>query len=93
MYVVDTALKHVRVFDVGADAVLTGGRVFATCDAGSFDGLRLRSQAEPPLRDVLELGLRPEGQRQWRPLAAGPPATARWLLRQHTGWTAAGQRG
>jgi gluconolactonase len=42
-YVVDTERKHVKVFDVGADAGLANGTVFATCDAGSFDGLRLDS--------------------------------------------------
>lgn len=40
----DTRRKHIRVFDVGTGADgarLTGGRVFAECTAGSFDGLRL----------------------------------------------------
>jgi len=41
LYVVDTRRKHIRVFDVGDDATLSGGAVFAPCDAGSFDGIRL----------------------------------------------------
>jgi gluconolactonase len=39
LYVVDTPRKHIRRFDV-ADGALAGGEVFATCDAGSFDGIR-----------------------------------------------------
>jgi gluconolactonase len=41
LYVADTARKHIRRFDVTPDGTLTGGDVFGTCDAGSFDGLRL----------------------------------------------------
>ena len=41
LYVADTRRKHIRRFDVGDDGTLTGGDVFATCNAGSFDGLRL----------------------------------------------------
>jgi gluconolactonase len=41
LYVVDTRRKHVRIFDVSADGTCTGGDTFATCDAGSFDGIRL----------------------------------------------------
>jgi gluconolactonase len=41
LYIVDTRRTHLRVFDVDDDGKLTGGRVFAECDAGSFDGLRL----------------------------------------------------
>jgi len=40
LYIVDTRQKHIRRFDV-TGASLGGGEVFATCDAGSFDGLRL----------------------------------------------------
>ena len=40
LYVVDTRQKHIRRFDV-ADGHLTAGEVFATCDAGSFDGIRV----------------------------------------------------
>ncbi|WP_033339781.1 SMP-30/gluconolactonase/LRE family protein [Catenuloplanes japonicus] len=44
LYIVDTARKHIRLFDVDpANGTLTGGDVFGTCDAGSFDGLRLDS--------------------------------------------------
>ncbi|HEU5476002.1 MAG TPA: SMP-30/gluconolactonase/LRE family protein [Actinophytocola sp.] len=41
LYVADTRRKHVRRFDVAADGTCTGGDVFAECDAGSFDGIRL----------------------------------------------------
>jgi gluconolactonase len=41
LYIVDTRNKHIRLFDVAEDATLTGGAVFATCDAGTFDGIRL----------------------------------------------------
>jgi gluconolactonase len=41
LYIADTRRKHIRVFDVADDATLSGGEVFATCDAGSFDGIRL----------------------------------------------------
>jgi len=47
LYIADTGAshdpngpRHIRVFDVGADNALTGGAVFATCDAGLFDGFR-----------------------------------------------------
>jgi len=43
LYIADSRERHIRRFDVGpgGDAVLSGGEVFATCDAGAFDGLRL----------------------------------------------------
>ena len=41
LYIVDTRHKHIRRFDVEDEVRLTGGEVFATCDAGSFDGIRL----------------------------------------------------
>ena len=41
LYVSDSARHHIRRFDVAGDGALTGGEVFATCDAGTFDGLRL----------------------------------------------------
>ena len=48
LYVVDTGRTHVpdgpahmRVFDVNANGTVSGGRVFATCTAGLFDGFRL----------------------------------------------------
>ncbi|MFZ0378395.1 MAG: SMP-30/gluconolactonase/LRE family protein [Solirubrobacteraceae bacterium] len=41
LYIVDTHHKHIRRFDVEDEVRLTGGEVFATCDAGSFDGIRL----------------------------------------------------
>jgi gluconolactonase len=41
LYIADTRRKHIRLFDVAEDGTLSGGAVFATCDAGTFDGLRL----------------------------------------------------
>jgi gluconolactonase len=41
LYIVDTHHKHIRRFDVASDATLSDGAVFATCDAGTFDGIRL----------------------------------------------------
>ena len=41
LYIADTREKHIRRFDVEDEDRLTGGEVFATCDAGSFDGIRL----------------------------------------------------
>ncbi|GAA2760513.1 SMP-30/gluconolactonase/LRE family protein [Actinopolymorpha rutila] len=33
--------RHMRVFDVAADGTLSGGKEFATCTSGLFDGFRL----------------------------------------------------
>ncbi len=41
LYIVDTRRRHMRLFSVGDDGTLSGGDVFATCDAGGFDGIRL----------------------------------------------------
>ncbi|GAA4445203.1 SMP-30/gluconolactonase/LRE family protein [Phytohabitans houttuyneae] len=41
LYIVDTREKHVRLFDVDDEGALKDRGVFATCAAGSFDGLRL----------------------------------------------------
>jgi gluconolactonase len=43
LYIVDTRQEpsHIRVFDVTDDGRLTGGKVFAECDNGRFDGIRL----------------------------------------------------
>ncbi|MCY1338558.1 Gluconolactonase [compost metagenome] len=48
LYVVDTGRTHgpdypahMRVFDVGDAGTVSGGRVFADCTAGLFDGFRL----------------------------------------------------
>jgi gluconolactonase len=41
LYVSDSAAKHLRAFAVGAAGALSGGAVFATCAAGTFDGLRI----------------------------------------------------
>ncbi|GAA2708117.1 SMP-30/gluconolactonase/LRE family protein [Actinoplanes palleronii] len=42
LFIADTRQEpsHIRVFDVTADGMLTGGKIFATCDYGRFDGLR-----------------------------------------------------
>ena len=47
LYIADTGQSHdpdgphhIRVFDVGEDGRLGGGKVFAVCDAGFFDGFR-----------------------------------------------------
>ncbi|MBE1573287.1 SMP-30/gluconolactonase/LRE family protein [Amycolatopsis roodepoortensis] len=42
LYIADTRQKpsHIRVFSVDG-SVLSGGEVFATCDAGGFDGVRV----------------------------------------------------
>ena len=47
LYIVDSAggrtkgqPKHIRVFDVGDGGKLTGGKEFADCTAGRFDGMR-----------------------------------------------------
>jgi gluconolactonase len=41
LYIVDTRRRHLRLFAVGDDGTLSGGDVFANCDAGGFDGIRL----------------------------------------------------
>jgi len=41
LYIVDSRSKHIRLFDVTESGTLSGGQVFATCDAGTFDGIRL----------------------------------------------------
>ncbi|MFI7648986.1 SMP-30/gluconolactonase/LRE family protein [Micromonospora sp. NPDC049460] len=41
LYVADTRHRHLRRFGVGANGSLHGGEVFAECDAGTFDGVRL----------------------------------------------------
>jgi gluconolactonase len=41
LYIADTRRKHIRRFNVAESDNLTGGEVIATCDAGSFDGLRV----------------------------------------------------
>ena len=48
LYVADTGRSHgpenpahIRVFDVGGDGKLTGGRVFADATVGMFDGFRI----------------------------------------------------
>jgi gluconolactonase len=48
LYVADTGAthvldgpRHIRVFDVSQDGRVSGGRVFATCTSGLFDGFRL----------------------------------------------------
>lgn len=48
LYVADTGAthvadgpRHIRVFDVSENGRLTGGKVFASCTSGLFDGFRL----------------------------------------------------
>lgn len=41
LYISDSRRGHLRVFDVAEDGTLSGGEIFATCDAGTFDGIRL----------------------------------------------------
>ncbi|MFI9489477.1 SMP-30/gluconolactonase/LRE family protein [Promicromonospora sp. NPDC052451] len=41
LYVTDSERKHLRRFDVAPDLTLSGGDVLATCDAGTFDGIRV----------------------------------------------------
>nr|WP_042181955.1 SMP-30/gluconolactonase/LRE family protein [Kibdelosporangium sp. MJ126-NF4]CEL14142.1 Gluconolactonase [Kibdelosporangium sp. MJ126-NF4] len=43
LYIADTRQNpsHIRVFTVADDGTLTGGDVFATCDNGGFDGVRV----------------------------------------------------
>ena len=43
LYVVDTRQKHIRRFEVAGTRLLAS-EVFATCDVGSFDGIRLDEQ-------------------------------------------------
>jgi gluconolactonase len=43
LYITDSARDHIRVFSVTDDGRLEGGAVFAACDAGTFDGIRLDS--------------------------------------------------
>jgi len=47
LYIADTGAshdpegpRHIRAFKVGKDGKLTGGKVFAVCDSGLFDGFR-----------------------------------------------------
>jgi gluconolactonase len=43
LYISDSAARHIRRFAVseGPDATLSAGEVFATCTAGTFDGIRV----------------------------------------------------
>jgi len=50
LYIGDTGIshvpngpRHIRKFRVGSNGKLSGGEVFATCNAGAFDGFRLDS--------------------------------------------------
>src|SRR3954469_11955301 len=48
LYIVDTRQdpSHIRVFEVGREGALTGGSIFATCDNGAFDGVRVDSEGQ-----------------------------------------------
>ncbi|HEY3008063.1 MAG TPA: SMP-30/gluconolactonase/LRE family protein [Micromonosporaceae bacterium] len=41
LYIADTRRRHLRRFDASDDGTLAGGEVFADCDTGTFDGVRL----------------------------------------------------
>jgi gluconolactonase len=41
IYITDSEERHLRLLRVADDGTLTGGEVFARCDAGTFDGVRL----------------------------------------------------
>ncbi|GAA4570089.1 SMP-30/gluconolactonase/LRE family protein [Planotetraspora kaengkrachanensis] len=43
LYIADTRQEpsHIRAFDVSDEGDLTGGKIFAECDHGRFDGLRV----------------------------------------------------
>jgi gluconolactonase len=41
LFVADTRVNHIRIFDVADDGTLSAGREFARCQNGRFDGLRL----------------------------------------------------
>jgi gluconolactonase len=43
LYISDSGLRHLRVFTVADDLTLSGGSVLATCDTGTFDGVRVDS--------------------------------------------------
>jgi gluconolactonase len=43
LYVSDSERRHLRAFTVAGDLSLAGGGVLATCDAGTFDGVRVDS--------------------------------------------------
>jgi gluconolactonase len=44
LYIADSRRKHIRRFTVVDGGALSGGDVFVTCDAGTFDGLRLDAE-------------------------------------------------
>jgi gluconolactonase len=45
LYICDSEERHIRLFTVTDDGTgLTGGDVFARCEAGTFDGIRLDSE-------------------------------------------------
>ena len=43
LYVADTRVNHIRLFDASEDGRLAGDEVFASCTVGVFDGIRLDS--------------------------------------------------
>jgi gluconolactonase len=43
LYITDSERDHIRLFSVSDAGELSGGKIFATSDAGTFDGLRLDS--------------------------------------------------
>jgi gluconolactonase len=43
LFISDSERDHIRVFSVTEEGGLAGGEVFASCDSGTFDGVRLDS--------------------------------------------------
>jgi gluconolactonase len=41
LYISDSRRKHIRVFGVTGASAINSGELFVTCDAGTFDGIRL----------------------------------------------------
>ena len=66
LYIVDSAggdhPKHIRVFAVGADGTLSGGKEFAVCAAGRFDGMRFDDAGRTLVRDRRRRGLHRRGR-------------------------------
>ena len=92
LYVADTGRTHgaqnpahIRVFDVNGDKTLSGGRVFADCTAGLFDGFRLderrphldqRRRRRPLLRSGRHADRQDPGARGASPMSASAASSA-----------------
>lgn len=44
LYIADSRRNHIRRFAVAEDGALSGGELFADCEAGTFDGVRLDAE-------------------------------------------------